>query len=188
MIAILHHFVSWDSSIGKVDKSTLSDQTLMELFIEKIENKGIIYGNHSTPPSITTWCSLQKADDDTIIAILWSRFLLVGTLRFEWLPSTICEVKMGSNCLSGSINLLELPDRLEHLTMWSNRLVGTIDLHRLPPAMVHLDLAMNKLSGTLNLEHLPDALQKLYLTENAFEGTVNLMSAAAEIAKTFSVE
>eukprot|EP00009_Paramoeba_aestuarina_P017854 CAMPEP_0201524346 /NCGR_PEP_ID=MMETSP0161_2-20130828/21267_1 /ASSEMBLY_ACC=CAM_ASM_000251 /TAXON_ID=180227 /ORGANISM="Neoparamoeba aestuarina, Strain SoJaBio B1-5/56/2" /LENGTH=238 /DNA_ID=CAMNT_0047923679 /DNA_START=24 /DNA_END=740 /DNA_ORIENTATION=+ len=163
-----------DPSLGKVDKASLPQQTLMELLIENITNKEDIYGQHGNPTDMSTWHNVTCNANGDVTEIDWPTLQLCGDAPLEWLPLTVINVTMWSNELTGTIALDALPDGLQYLRLSVNRLSGEVDLTHLPPGMRYLTISVNKLVGTVNLEHLPRTLEKLFLNDNLFHGTVNL--------------
>mmetsp|Transcript_19755 Transcript_19755/g.30906 ORF Transcript_19755/g.30906 Transcript_19755/m.30906 type:complete len:232 (-) Transcript_19755:61-756(-) len=164
--------LSFDASLGKIDKSTLSQQTLMDLFIERISNNEKI--RHSRDDSLDKWAHIQCDDDGNVTDFNWSFGNLEGSIDLKWLPPTLKSVRVSANCLEGTLDLTDLPDGLEILWATLNRFSGTISLDNLPQKLQGLNLTRNKLSGAVNLTKLPESLELLYLSENSFCGTVDV--------------
>uniref|UniRef100_A0A7S4PIR2 Uncharacterized protein n=1 Tax=Paramoeba aestuarina TaxID=180227 RepID=A0A7S4PIR2_9EUKA len=115
---IVLYFISADPSLGKVDKTSLSDQTLMELFIEGVTNTGEIWESGDDSADISEWKGLTFDSNGTIKTIEWEHFgnyfelNLTGSLQLQWLPSTLVRVAVSGHQLSGSIDLEHLPEAL----------------------------------------------------------------------------
>mmetsp|Transcript_17907 Transcript_17907/g.28010 ORF Transcript_17907/g.28010 Transcript_17907/m.28010 type:complete len:248 (-) Transcript_17907:18-761(-) len=169
--------VGADPSLGKVDKSSFSQQTLMELFIGSFEPKENIYGSPENEIDILEW---QGVDDNMsgggVNSIFWNFFDLTGSLLLQWLPSTVEELCLTGNELSGSIRLEDLPPMLKELSLNQNWFTGSVQLVGLPESLQVLDLSNNDLCGTVDLDHLPKDLQVLHLSYNRFSGGISLKS------------
>ena len=168
------------SHLGRVDHASLSTQTLMEIFIEGLENRDVICGSTEEPNDIDQWrgfayCPEQPADAaEKQFKIEWCSLNLMGTIDLRWLPRTVVSFIIWESKLSGSLNLTALPPSIQRLDLSFNAFSGEIDLCYLPVKIETLHLGRNQLSGSLNLEKLPQSLQVLYLNSNRFSGTVCL--------------
>mmetsp|Transcript_24763 Transcript_24763/g.38587 ORF Transcript_24763/g.38587 Transcript_24763/m.38587 type:complete len:224 (-) Transcript_24763:92-763(-) len=167
-----------DSFTGKVDKSTLSQKTLMELFIQGIDNKERVCGSAADPKDISEWSNVVFNDNLEIIEINWSLDDLNGSIATEWLPATLQKLMITSDFLAehwlrGTVDLTVLPDALTYLNLSENNLNGTISLTSLPPRMEFLDISQNGLNGPLDLTKLPSTLEVLNLAWNSFSGVTD---------------
>mmetsp|Transcript_19899 Transcript_19899/g.31195 ORF Transcript_19899/g.31195 Transcript_19899/m.31195 type:complete len:241 (-) Transcript_19899:33-755(-) len=161
-----------DPSLGKIDKSSLSHQTLMELFIENIIGTEAIC--KSPNEDISEWDGVSLDDSGNVISISWIMLSLDGSFSLEWLPSTVHELQMRETSLEGSIDLTILPDDLQECSVDGNSLTGEICLTKLPETLKILNVNMNSLCGTLDLTKLPKTLESLYLHDNKFHGSIDL--------------
>mmetsp|Transcript_19484 Transcript_19484/g.30531 ORF Transcript_19484/g.30531 Transcript_19484/m.30531 type:complete len:240 (-) Transcript_19484:43-762(-) len=194
-MCILTLFTS-DSSLGKVDKSFFSQQTLMELFIDEMTPKDCILGVEFTSPylkDIGEWAGIVVTEG-TVASTNWDTMGLEGSIRLEYLLMTaervdiqnnrfagtvslqslhegIIDLNLFSNSLRGSLDFTRLPDSLKSLNAHANRFTGSIDLTHLPAGMNFLDLGRNCLSGTLDFTNLPLEMDSLYLQINNFSGS-----------------
>jgi len=189
--------MSADSSLGKVDKSSFSQQTLMELFIQNIVHKELLCRDATEPADISEWTHVDLNAYGEVDAIHWQDTGVEGQLGFQWLPDSVrrlciernvfsgivdCRclppdlesLEMEMNAFSGSLDLDALPRRLEFVNFNENRLSGEVSLTNLPPQLEILFLSINELSGSVNLEALPKTMDQLFLHDNAFSGTVCL--------------
>ena len=169
-----------NSHIGRVDKASLSTQTLMEIFISGIENKEVICGSAEEPEDIDQWTGFSYSQEQPADAaekhlnINWYKRHLVGTIDLQWLPTTIFSVTIYDSKLSGSLNLAVLAPSIRFLNLGGNDFSGEIDLHHMPAEIEEITLSDNQLTGSLNLEELARSIQALYLRKNHFSGTVCL--------------
>mmetsp|Transcript_26401 Transcript_26401/g.41088 ORF Transcript_26401/g.41088 Transcript_26401/m.41088 type:complete len:268 (-) Transcript_26401:47-850(-) len=167
-------------SVGRVDKSSFSQQTLMELLIDGVtENKYKVCGKVDEPEDITVWNGVKMNTAQEVTDILWTSMGLAGSLQFQWLPPTVTSfvmsgVSYGRGRMSGSIDLTVLPGSLRVLQLNNNEFSGGIALDQLPEALQTLDVYTNSLTGTLNLKELTGCLETLNLSRNLFTGTVCL--------------
>ena len=61
-----------DSSLGRVDHESLSQQALMEMVIEGITNKRKICGDADEPNGIEEWKRVT-VEDEEVVVIDWQR-------------------------------------------------------------------------------------------------------------------
>jgi len=149
--------LSADPALGKVDKSTLSQQTLMELLVAKMESETPIWGSDWNPTIVPAWAKVEHE----IIKIDWFHCELSGSLPIEWLPLSVVYFSVLWNILTGTIDLTCLPDGLVTLTLSSNSFFGYIDLISLPSGLKDLSLNNNNFSCEANFDHLPSSIEHL---------------------------
>uniref|UniRef100_A0A7S4KSB0 Leucine-rich repeat protein n=1 Tax=Paramoeba aestuarina TaxID=180227 RepID=A0A7S4KSB0_9EUKA len=167
-----------DPSLGKIDKTTMSQQTLMELLIDGITNKAIICGSAEDPWNIANWEGISLNHSGEVTRIEWSWYDPDGSLALEWLPSTVEKFEVfhsifSATWLTGTINLTSLPDLMESLSLYGSNLTGEVALRSLPSKMEILDLRNNKFFGAVDLRSLPSTLDTLRLSRNDFEGVTD---------------
>ena len=102
-------FLSVDPSLGRVDYSFLSDQTLMEILIERFhdETKGECQENNGIYLDVCEWSCIKCDDDDRVIRI-----------------------ERDSENISGSIDLCYVPPKVKvlQISSWGKRqLTGSVD-------------------------------------------------------------
>ena len=133
------------ASLGRLDYTLLSDQTLMEMLFEGLneESKKGYQDEKGMYLDVSEW-SCVKCDDD----------------------QRAIEIRIDSGHVSGSLALRYVPPKVKALKIISaeNRLTGSVDLTQLPDKMENLTLSNNQLTGEINLTQLPDGMQKLYLS------------------------
>uniref|UniRef100_A0A7S4NI08 Leucine-rich repeat protein n=1 Tax=Paramoeba aestuarina TaxID=180227 RepID=A0A7S4NI08_9EUKA len=174
LISPLSLIAAADLSLGKIpDKSSLSQQTLMELFIEGIQNRSPLFSSLEHPPSAELWDGIQSDSDGTVTRITWVGLLLQGSVKFMWLPMTTQSVRIIECGLTGSADLTCLPGSITYVDLSSNAFVGSADLTCLPEKLETLHLTNNQMSGTVDLTHLPDSLITLVLQKNRFSGVAD---------------
>ncbi|KNH04558.1 hypothetical protein XU18_4242 [Perkinsela sp. CCAP 1560/4] len=151
------YFACVDDEIGRFDRSMLSQQDLMELFIFGLNEPEKICRNRDDPADVCEWKGVECNADGEVEGFQW--FFKYddgrGTLGFELLPWNMKTVKMYINALSGTIQLVDLPIKIEKLTLSYNNLTGSLDLDRLPATIRGLELSINKFTGEISLEPPP---------------------------------
>ncbi|KNH06149.1 hypothetical protein XU18_2974 [Perkinsela sp. CCAP 1560/4] len=90
-----------DSSFGRLDYASLSQQALMEMVIEGIANKEKICGDPDEPTDIEEWKGVI-IEDGEVVEIAWRQFRLRGALHLEWLPSSVRKVIVRWNYLTAN--------------------------------------------------------------------------------------
>ena len=170
-----------DSSLGRVDRESLPQQTLMEMVIEEITNKEKICGDVDEPKDIEEWKGMI-VEDGEVIGIDWSDYGLRGSVHLEWLPSAVRKFVVRWNYLTGTLDWA-VPTSMKWLDLGHNLFDGSICLEALPEKMEYLSIPNNELSGSLNLASLPDTLAEFNAGENKFSGSVDLTQLPAALTQ-----
>lgn len=152
-------------SLGKVDKNCLSQQTLMELFIEGIENKERI---RKDGDDISEWWGVTSNDQGEVVGISWYFNDLEGTPDWKFLPATLTKIELGLNKLEGQVDLTQLPQSLKIFNIRNNQFSGSLDLTQLPPNLKFLDISNNQFTGKVDLGQLPSKINALLFDNNQF--------------------
>mmetsp|Transcript_23837 Transcript_23837/g.37144 ORF Transcript_23837/g.37144 Transcript_23837/m.37144 type:complete len:205 (-) Transcript_23837:44-658(-) len=154
---------SIDPSLGRIDKHSLSQHTLMELLIEKINTKERIRREDS--PEVNTWWGVDFADC-AVKKIDFSDADISGSIQLEWLPLTVKIAYFSDNYLTGTVCLTKLPDSLSKLSLACNSLTGTIDVTKLPDGLNTLIISHNQFEGETDFSLLPGSLECFWMEEN----------------------
>ena len=169
--------LSVDPSLGRVDYSLLSDQTLMEMLIEGFDDgtkknykdKNGMYLNMCK-------CSSIKCDaDERVTEIRINSGSTSGSLELCYVPPNVKELRISSwssSKLTGSVNLACLPNGMKCLSLYKNQLTGEIDLTRLPHKMEYLYLNNNRLTGEIDFTQLPERMHSINLSYNQLSGSL----------------
>ena len=144
------YFTCADDGIGRFDRSMLSQQDLMELFILGLNEPERICGSRDDSDDLCEWEGVTCNADGEVEDFKWSCKQQHGTLGFEFLPRSMKSLHMFLNALSGTIQLADLPGRMEELSLLSNQLTGCLDLDRLPAAFRTLNLYSNEFTGEIS--------------------------------------
>ena len=176
-------FVSVDPSLGRLDYSLLSDQALMEMSIEGLddETKKNYQDEHGMYLDVCEWPNITCDEDESVIEIYIDSSHVTGSIEICYLPPQVrvlsispWRTEMHNSELTGPVDLTNLPDGMSGFTFENNRLTGEINLTHLPGRMEDLRLTNNQISGTLDLTHLPEGMKSLFLASNQLTGEVDL--------------
>ena len=162
------YFTCADDGIGRFDRSTASQQSLMELFIFGLNEPEKICGSQEDPDDVCEWKGVKCNVHGEVEEFHWNfkQDNGIGTVGLEFLPWSMKIVKMCRNALSGTIQLADLPGKMEVVDISFNNLIGCLDLDRLPATVRTLYLRENKFTGEISLEHLPKCFKYLLLQNN----------------------
>ena len=173
-------FLTADSTIGRVDLHSLTDQMAMELLVEDFtENskKGFQDADGGFF-DVSAWKGVKCAEEGHVHSIEFMaqifRGRVDGTIALMYLPRKIAHFAMAYTLLQGTLDTHTLPDTLEHFSAISNGLGGEVDLAGLPPKISEFTISDNEFLGSCNFSHLPSTLTKLDISSNYFTGELNL--------------
>mmetsp|Transcript_23255 Transcript_23255/g.36251 ORF Transcript_23255/g.36251 Transcript_23255/m.36251 type:complete len:258 (-) Transcript_23255:101-874(-) len=174
--------LSIDPSLGKIDKSTFSQLTLMELFIDGITNKADIYSDPERQSPQSDWPWVVFDHDGLVMEIFVPDHCRIhGSVSLEWLPETTRIVNINGNPLTGSLHLMSLPDGLREFSVTHCLFSGEVSLSNLPESLELMRLTKNELSGTLDFTHLPKSLKEFSAARNSFSGSATLTQLPTEM-------
>ena len=182
-----------DICAGRVNLSTMSDQTRMELLLSDItaKSKAFSQNDEGDYKPVCDWDGVECDDDGNVTAIRWDDMYqdytylpnLTGTLHLEFLPEFVLVFLLqndGTDSVAeGTLNTAKLPVNLDIFTLRGQKFDGSVDLTIFPHKIREIDLAWNKFTGEINLEKLPPQIEAIHLSGNLFHGTVNLMELPA---------
>ena len=121
---VVVYFACADDGIGKFDRSMLSQQDLMELFIFGLNEPEKICGSLDDPDDVCEWEGVTCNADGEVEEFVWKHYFEdgTGTIGFEFLPWSMKIVRMLYNALSGTIQLADLPGKMEAVNLGGNQL------------------------------------------------------------------
>uniref|UniRef100_A0A7S4KKR7 Leucine-rich repeat protein n=1 Tax=Paramoeba aestuarina TaxID=180227 RepID=A0A7S4KKR7_9EUKA len=168
---------SLDESIGRVEKSSFSQQTLMELLVSKFEGRTVFLTRDGAFADISQWLNVTVNDFQEVTHIDWDGRQLFhregGTIDMHWLPDTVQTFKIAHRNVHGTIDTFDLPRGLLEFSTRSNPLSGTFDVSGLPRGMASLVIGISNLSGSFDLTALPPTLTFCAAYQSDFSGTLD---------------
>ncbi|KNH07965.1 leucine-rich repeat protein [Perkinsela sp. CCAP 1560/4] len=172
-----------DAFLGRVDRESMPQQTLLELFIADIERAHEICYDLENPDDVCEWQGVSCDAEGNVTEFSWNWKFKdgKGSIDMLYLPLTIRQVNMQCNALGGTVDLRCLPRSLEELDIGTNNFTGTLELTELPNNLRKLSLDENAFSGSVNLTQLPKVMTDLSLSSNALVGRVDLENLPASL-------
>eukprot|EP00009_Paramoeba_aestuarina_P016870 CAMPEP_0201523850 /NCGR_PEP_ID=MMETSP0161_2-20130828/20964_1 /ASSEMBLY_ACC=CAM_ASM_000251 /TAXON_ID=180227 /ORGANISM="Neoparamoeba aestuarina, Strain SoJaBio B1-5/56/2" /LENGTH=253 /DNA_ID=CAMNT_0047923079 /DNA_START=35 /DNA_END=793 /DNA_ORIENTATION=- len=193
---LLSYFVySFDSAgLGKVDKSSLSDQTLIELLFGSCQCQERFRNDDGDFTDVSEMEGIILNDEGRVIEIEMldsstgvEKTTLAGELHLEWLPSSLHQIDLAGNNCSGVFDCRFIPLSTRIALFENNLLTGSVDLEVLLNLEV-LVAGWNRLSGTIDFTKFPQKLIVLHVSHNSIGGQVDLRGIGKPIAfETFAV-
>ena len=182
-----------ETPYGRVGQSALSDQTLMELLFEGVNedikqqfqdgdgffHDACTWEAQGPPRVILTRNSVSCDDENRVTAISFSRTIF-GVVDLVFLPPKVMNLQLENlftaRSISGTLETSKLPECLLYIELSHNAFFGTVDLGVLPREVYRFDVANNTFEGSCMLTSLPHRLEILNLYSNAFTGSIELGS------------
>mmetsp|Transcript_7099 Transcript_7099/g.10732 ORF Transcript_7099/g.10732 Transcript_7099/m.10732 type:complete len:263 (-) Transcript_7099:53-841(-) len=169
------------SALGRPDKASLSDQTLMELLVQDVLEKSEFIGSDGAFKDVSDWDRVTTDENERVTNIQFDALSSTGDFHLEWLPLSVLVCNVEGNGWDGTIEWSALPAGLRIFSAFDNKLHGSLPIPDVPRAMWVLLLGRNFLSGTLDLTLLPPDLEMLELSYNQFFGTISLVNIQKRI-------
>ena len=176
---------------------TLSQQTLMELLVENLDQVHRLKDDDGNFSDIENWRFVDFDSNGEVSFIHFSfdadrfepliddgdvfggdflentcknRVDAGGTLDLQWIPGSVIEFNAYSMEFCGTIETASLPGNLKKFTVHYNRFEGDFDTASLPRQLESINISRNLLGGSLNLSALPAPLTKFDAADNFFSG------------------
>ena len=194
-----------DSVAARFDMLSLSQQSLMELFVENLQDVAIAKGSDGEFLPIEDWSILSFDADGNVNEIqMDERFIendgdlfaseeedrsiedgcfdLDGTIDFQYVPSTVVALCISKMEFEGTLETDQLPDGLEWLTLNDNKLTGEFRVEGLPKKIHTVNISANKFCGELRVDCIPPEVQHFEVWGNQFSGGVDLSRLPPKLA------
>ena len=165
-----------DANLGRVDIASFSDQTLMELLIERFpEDFKIEYrDSDGCFTDVCSWPEVRCDKDSRVVDYYTDPDEVGGSISLEYMPPKMQSFVMRSTRVRGTLEASRLPDSLLTFKMTRNKLEGTVDFVQLPRNLKEFSIFSNMFTGSADLQDLPPDLCKLWIYSNKFSGTICL--------------
>ena len=171
-------FLTIDPSLGRIDRSMLSDQVRMELLFEgmRFAFKGGIQDKNGDFKEISEWHSIECAGGRvTRIKLIRQSFNgLHEQFSFEFIPPQLTEFSAIFSNLHGTLDTSILPLDLVLFIVKKNKLHGSIILRSFPQKLQKINISMNDFCRSLDLSCLPASTQVFDARQNVFSGEISL--------------
>ena len=173
-----------DSSLGRIELSMLSDQTLMELLLDGMDDylKTLVHDKHGNFKDISEWEYYIKCNDDCVSEIsMGSTLFHDKQFPFEFIPPRVLEFSAIHSNFHGTVDPSVLPLRLISFNVFDNKLHGSLDLGAFPETLKKIEISKNAFCGNLDLSVLPAPIITFKASHNSFSGDVNLNNLPSAI-------
>ena len=196
----MHHSCSFlqlltlDPSLSRLDPSLLSEQALMEMFVEGFQKKARFQDKNGNYTDISEWPHVTTEDREVTVFSIeedldyspghFDHLLdgtLGGSLNPQFLPRSVCNLTLTGQGLTGTVDTEAFGPNLQELRLDRNSFIGNFEIESLPRAISVVDIAYNKFHGKMNLAACPHTLWELQAQDNTFEGSVDLGNLPAEM-------
>ena len=183
-----------DPSLSRLDPSLLSQQVLMEMFVEGFQKKSRFHDKSGNYTEISEWPHVITEDREVTVFSIeedlnyspghFDHLLdgtLGGSLHPQFLPRSVCHLTLTRQGLTGTVDTEAFGPNLQELRLDKNSFVGSFAIESLPRAISVVVIANNEFHGKLNLAACPHTLWELQAQDNNFEGSVDLGNLPAEM-------
>ena len=183
-------------ALGRVDHSTLSQLSLLELLLN--DNKSTIgYKADKVTKDIEDWSGVGLYNDKSVNAINWSGPSLHGIRRrstrapntkpiqLQWIPETVQNFCV-TNMHIDEFSFRFFPQNTESIIVRLCSAVGTFESSIIPRKVKTVILDSNQLDGSLKAAALPPSLEILLVCRNKLSGEIQFADLPKSL-RTFAV-
>ena len=178
-----------DQSIYPFDLDFLSDQTIMEIFIDQFPGEFQATFKHPSGDfkDVCKWKGIKCNGRRRVEDIYWDNVFPKMSppaahmqVSLDFLPPLLERFFVftghGENrpVISACIDTSALPRTLNELRISFQEVRGSIDYRRLPPHIQILDVGGCNTKGTAHVTSLPKSMISLFIAENRFTGSLHL--------------
>ena len=168
--------------VGRVDHSTLSQLSLLELLLN--DNKSTIgYEANKATKDIEDWSGVGLNNDKSVNAINWSgpsrrgirrrsnRAPKTKPIQLQWIPETVQNFCV-TNMHIDEFSFRFFPQNTESIIVRLCSAVGTFESSMIPRSTKTVILDGNQLDGNLQAAALPESLEILLVCRNKLSGEI----------------
>ena len=179
--------------IGRIDRSSLSDQSCMELLMASVDDVSRLRDSDGDYFDACSWVGVICAENGSVVQIRFTEagearrripFLQVdpdedcvgcgGSISMQWIPPNVTHFTCYRMRFEGKVTTAELPRGLVHLHISENLFRGDFSTKDLPECIESIQIDVNGMGGSLNMTALPHKLRLLDASYNQFSGTLHL--------------
>ena len=168
-------------ALGKIDITSLTEQTKMELLIEDFGCQEPFKSADGDYLDISEWPGVATDTDGTVTNIEWAFDQNTAdfqtndrTIQLQYIPENVIDFNISGRGMLGTVRTHDLPRRLKWFSLSSNGFSGEFDIAGLPPCIVAVCIQRNKFCGSLSIPDLPPKIEILFASDNKFSGTIDL--------------
>ena len=171
--------LSIDPALGRLDYESLSDQALMEMLFDGMQEKykRDFWDENQNFIDKCDWEGIECKDDRPTTIDVEFRTFAPKQFPFEFIPPLVAFFSIHRGKVHGTLNTAVLPNNLEFFMVFENCLHGPLCLKSIPSSIRdRFDVSTNSFSGSLELSELPERLCIFDGSFNKFEGEISLDS------------
>ena len=162
MFSVFINLSAIDPALGRLDPFSLSDQALMEMAVEKVDDrsKRFFRDRKGAYLDFSTW---EQVECDAAGKV--QKFVLTnfdGEFGLAYLPTSMGTLMLTGKKATATLEAHTLPKSLQCLFLESLELKGSLDTIQLPPSLVNLHILKTGLTGRTDLTTLPCKIMYMY--------------------------
>ena len=176
-------FTAPDSALGRLDYQSLTDQTLMEILIDGMQDEGKskFRDAHGGFKDIGEWEGVQCTDGHVKIIHFGSMKFTNTDFPFSCIPPSVDLFSAMKCAIHGTLDTSALPKNLGFFSVFSNALHGPVDFSSFPRSLGHIHIGSNAFCGSCALRDLPQSLRYFVAYDNQFSGEISLNDLPPEL-------
>ena len=184
------------SSLGRIQKESLSTQTLMELLVSDLRSMSVLKDPSGDFLPYTRWGGVQTDCKGNVATINLSLLRSTRqtedcikstgkahTIDLKWIPEGTRAFRAYREMLEGPIETEVLPESLITFCVPHNHFKSKFCTANLPKALQSINIDDNRLHGSLDLVSLPKSLITFLAAKNFFSGSIDLSALPTHLNK-----
>ena len=176
---------AFDPALGRLDYESLSDQALMEMLIDGMEesSKKEFQDDNGNFKDISEWPCLSVSESTPLEESTVARVKVISFAErefgvtqfpFSFLPPQVVQLCANKCNIHGTLDTSVLSPDLRFFTVSQNALHGSINWRRFPRTLKNIDISANKFTGSCKLADLPRTARTLDASRNELSGEISL--------------